>query len=335
MKTERILAVCLLVLAVSLPWALSSAAQQAPQPAPVSDLLPYRNDAVDIVLESFNGDRAELRANALEAIQWAPDRALPLIHLGMQDESPGVRFLSLYLIGKLEMRDVVAAAKPLINDPRPDVRAAVVFAFAKCGMKDERLMNLLPTFVFHDSPQVRSNAVFLLGELGDDTAVPMLRRAGLKPEGDMNPSIRWAILRVQAAEALAKLGDPRGVDSVRSAAYSGFDEVRIVAVQTIGRIGDDAFWANLNNFLVENPVEFRLAAAEALARLGRERGGMMTVMAESATHDLPTVRAQAALALGRYDRDLARGHVVRLLDDADPAVRLAAAAAVLEATAGR
>lgn len=309
-------------------------AEKLPAPNPVADLQPYRDQAIKAVVEAFQSDRAEFRAHALEAIQYAPDRALPLVHLGLNDESAGVRFMSVYLIGKLEMNAMLPAVKDLIHDPRPDVQAAVIYAFTKCGKKNDRLISRLANLIFHESPGVRANTVMLMGDLNDDTAMPMLRRAGVKPSGDMNPPIRWALLRLQAAEALAKLGDSRGLDSVRSSAYSGFDEVRILAVQTLGKLGDQSFWANLNNFLVENPVEFRLAAAEALARLGRERGGMMTVMGESATHELATVRSQAALALGRYDRDLARGYLVQLLDDPDPMVRLSAAAGVLEATAG-
>lgn len=323
----------LAVLMLCLP-AVTGLAQKQSAPDPVADLGPFRDQAIQTVVEAFQSDRAEFRAHALEAIQHAPDRALPLVHLGLNDESAGVRFMSVYLIGKLEMETLLPAAKDLIRDPRPDVQSAVIYAFTKCGKKNDKLVSKLAEFVQHASPGVRANTVMLMGELGDDTAVPMLRRAGIRPSGDMHPPIRWALLRVQAAEALAKLGDARGLDSVRSAAYSGFDEVRILSVQTIGKLGDQSFWANLNNFLVENPIEFRLAAAEALARLGRERGGMMTVMGESATHELATVRSQAALALGRYDRDLARGYLVQLLNDPDPMVQLSAAAAVLEATTG-
>lgn len=323
--------VCTLGLAACASAAPRSAAA-ATEAASGADLSAHRAAAVKVVLDAARSERAELRAQAIEAIQYAPDRALPMVQLALGDEHPAVRFSALYVMGKLKLDSLATAVRPLYQRDQPAyVRAGVVYAATRCGFAKPELIGQMGEFLFDDDPSVRANAALLLGEMGNDTAITMLRQASLMPKGDKHAPIYWALLRVQTAEALAKLGDPRGLDAVRSAAYSGFDEVRILAVQTAGRLKDESFWGNLNNFLIENPVEFRLAAAEALARLGHERG--LGVMLKSASHKLDTVRAQAAFALGQSHRPEARAALVKLLNDPSASVRLAAAAAVLEATA--
>ncbi len=308
-----------------------------PAATPLARLDAYRDDAMEIVRWSASRPDAQLRAHALEAVQHAPDLALPLVTLGLSDESPVVRFHALYTAGKLRLAALTNIFGEAFrdDDPRPSrdhVRSAVIFAAARCGVADDRTMSEMANLLQHPDPRVRANAAMLTGDLGNDTAIPLIKFATFRPKGDMSPGIAWQLLAVQAAEAKAKLGDPDGLAELRRSAYSNFDEVRIISVQALGRLGDDAFWTNFNNFLVENPVEFRLAAAESLARLDRDRGGMLTVMAEAANHPLATVRAQSAFALGQYNNDLARGYLARLLKDADPSVRISAAAAVLEAT---
>ncbi len=318
------------------PWTPATVAHPVEEIPEVATLRVHRAAALKIVLDATRSDDPLMRANALEAIQHAPDHALPVVTLALEDPEPGVKFAALYTIGELRLNALVHAAKPLIRrSEQPHVRAAVIYAAARCGVASDALMSEMAGFLQHEDPRVRANAAMLLGRLNNDTAVPLLRRAGLKPVGDMHPGIQWTLLRVQTAEALARLGDARAIDSIRSAAYSQFDEVRILAVLTLGRLGDDSFWPNMNNFLIEDPIEFRLAAAEGLARLGRHRGGMVQVMVEGATHALPTVRAQACFAMAQHDHPWTRAQLAHLLDDEDPTVQLAAAAAVLDVTDDR
>ncbi|MEM8781731.1 MAG: HEAT repeat domain-containing protein [Planctomycetota bacterium] len=320
-----------------LPGTAAARAQTVSAVEPVADLAPHREAALEIVRQAARSDNAQLRTHALEAVQYAPDLALPLVTLGLDDDSPAVRFTALYAAGQLRLTGLTGMFGEAFrrDEPAPGrdhVRAAIIFAAARCGAADDRIITQMANLLQHPDPRVRSNAALLTGELGNPTAIPLLRHSVHKPMGNKIAGIHWQLLSIQVAEALAKLDDPNGLAELRRSAYSTFDEVRVLSVQALGRLGDDAFWANMNNFLVENPIEFRLAAAEGLARLGRERGGMLSVMAEAASHRLDTVRAQAAFALGPYDHDLARSHLVRLMRDRNPLVRIAAATAVLEAT---
>ena len=321
-------AVLVLLLAFLSP---SVVAQQGAQ-APAIDLFDSRDRAVQTVIEASRSDRAEFRAQAIEAAQHIPDRARPMVQLALEDENPAVRFAALYVMGKLEFKGLERAVQPLWNQDQPAyIRAAVVYAADRCGFARDELVSQMASFLEDPDPSVRANAAFLLGEMGNDGAIAMLRQAARQPAGDKHPPIRWQILKIQVAEALAKLGDARGIDAIRAGAYSGYDEVRILSAQIAGRQGDQNFWGNLNNFLIEDPIEFRLAAAESLTRLGRPQG--LGVLLEGASYDLATVRAQAAFGLGQSSHALAKQALVQLLDDPAASVRLAAAAAVLEATA--
>jgi HEAT repeat protein len=308
----------------------SMALSNAPAEAP--PLTTVREQAVQIVLGATRSEDALLRTNAVEASQWMGGRALPVCQLALQDEHPAVRFSALYVLGKLKLLPPGSSLNAMLDGKQPPfVEAAAIYAAARGGKASDAMIGRLGRYVFHSDPSVRANAVMLLGELGNNSAVAMLRQAAQRPEGDRNTPIRWALLRLQTAEAQFKLGEGKAIDSIRGSCYSGLDEVRILAVQTLGRLDDRAMAGNLVNFLADNPVEFRLAAADALARMGNITG--LPVILEGASFDVPTVRAQAAFALGHASqRPDARGTLIRLLDDSDPAVRLAAAAAVLEVT---
>ncbi|BAM03206.1 HEAT repeat domain-containing protein [Phycisphaera mikurensis] len=327
------------------------AAAQQPEAAATAPADPDAA-AVAVILRASRSDRAELRANAVEAIQHAPDRALPLVQAALEDENAGVRFAALYVVGRQKMDDLGPAVERKLaagDEPNPSVRAAVVFAAAQLGLADDATLSRMARYLFHDDPRVRANAVLLMGEMKQPGAATMLRHASAKPAGDRHPQIEWALLRLQVAEALAKGGDAppdptsvapeltgdsagAGIRAVRAAAYSTFDEVRVLAVQALGRLGDEAFWGNLNNFLNPDdaqPVEFKLAAARSLADLGRGDRGLFVAL-PAAEHELPTVRAQAAFALGAMDAAEARSALAGLLSDPAEPVRLAAAAAWLE-----
>ena len=171
----------------------------------------------------------------------------------------------------------------------------------------------------------------LMGLTQDPAVVPVLVDAANDPMPRSDPLER-AIVRIQIAEALLNLGREESLEAIRGAAYSKDDEVRVLAVLMIGRAGDRAMKGNLINFLSRNPVELRLAAADALARIGSDEG--LSVMLECAEHPSATVRMQAAFALGQLPAQASGADKLSgLLEDAEPAVRLSAAASILDALA--
>ena len=294
---------------------------------PIKDAEPQ---AVQTLLEASRSEQALLRMNAIEAAKSMPDRAQPMVQLALDDPNPAVRFAALVTAGRLELEGIGRRALTLANDPeQPDyVQAAAIFAAHRCG--EEADLGRLAQMLYHPDLRQRSNAAMLFGLSEDPSAIPVLKDAAQQPMWRAEPLER-ELLRVQIAEALLNLGEEESLKALQGAAYSSEDEVRVLAVLMLGRANDRSMRGNFTNFLAKDPIELRLAAAEALGRIGSREG--LPVMLEAAdADDQATVRAQAAFALGQVSSDpLAAAALISLLDDPEPAVRIAAASAVLEA----
>lgn len=284
--------------------------------------------AVQTLLEAVRSDQPLLRMNAIEAAKAMPDRAQPMVQLALDDPNPAVRFAALVTAGRLQLEGVGRRAQLMSTDTdQPDyVQAAAIFTAHRCGLDAD--LGRLAEMLFHPDLRQRSNAALLFGLSEDPAAVPVLVDAAQDPMWRAEP-LQRELVRIQIAEALLNLGEEESIKALRGAAYSNEDEVRVLAVLMIGRAGDRSMRGNLINFLAKDPIELRLAAAEALARFDSSEG--LPVMLEAVDTDRPTVRAQAAFALGQLaDDPQAEAALVGLLDDPEPAVRIAAAAAILE-----
>jgi HEAT repeat protein len=328
-RPVRFVATLLVVLAVS-PLATTTVRAQPTAgeggPAVRAQFDALRDRAIEQVLLAARGEDGFLRANAIEAMQPIPTRALPLAQLGLNDEHPAVRFAALVTIGKLRLEGMGPSAVRMVDDRSPSVRAAAMFAAHQTGQDVD--ISPLAGMLRSPEPGVRANAAMLLGLIGDRSALPMLQEMSRLPLHRASAEER-EIVRVQVAEAMVALGNDRALDVMRAGAYSNLDEVRVLSVQTMGRLRDRAMMASLPPMLRDGPIELRLAAAEALARLGSPQG--LPTLLEAATHELETARAQAAFGLGLIADTRSAEALGRLLNDPSPLVRLSAAAAVLRA----
>lgn len=302
-------------------------------PLRVSEL---RERALDLLIKMTSDANPQFRGNALEAMAVTPQRLEPLIGPALGDENPGVRTIAATMIGKANLRSLAPAARPLLNDPSPFVRASAIFALAKCVLPVDQ-SPLAKLLLSDPSPRVRAHAAYLIGELGDTSAMGLLHDAarasmprGAAPESRM--------LQLQISEAMVKLGDDSQVAAIRSALYpySQDDlEVAALAVQILGQLRNRA---SMNELILlsarrdENgqfwPAELRLGVAGALARMGNDRGSFLAD--EYAANPIPVLRAQAAYVYGQIGRTENLGKLESMMSDADGLVRLSAAAAILQ-----
>jgi HEAT repeat protein len=194
--------------------------------------------------------------------------------------------------------------------------------------------------VLGDDPEAKANAALVLGELGDDSAIPMLRfaagRSAMRAGGS-----RAKIVELQLAEAMAKLGDHQALLTVRAALFTPPEQAELTALacQMCGRLGDRGAVADLSNMLAvtgatQPPGEVRLAAVTALALLDRTRVDAKVPL-EYAESDVFQLRAQAALTMGVLRDGSTMPKLLQLLADRNPMVQVAAAGAILRMTAGR
>lgn len=309
------------------------------------------------MLNAFSFDEsALLRANAIEALQAVPSRAEPVAAAALGDDNPGVRYAATMTIGKLRLKGIAPQVKPLLRDEDERVRCAAIYALIRCGEQVDR-SPLARSLLGHDL-RVSSTAAFVLGELGEPSAIALLRDVARPPrrrdpaEAEKAPPVgipdpvERVIRRLQVAEALVKLGEESGRDVIRSALYPRQREdfeAAVLAAQILGEVKDTNAAAQLVQLVEQTvpdstvdaagapeylqPRELRLAAATALAKMGYPDG---IYVAEQYRDDPdPAVRAQVAFlyrAVGRRpDRDMLAG----MLDDPSPLVQVSAAAGVL------
>ncbi|MBI1336499.1 MAG: hypothetical protein GC164_06005 [Phycisphaera sp.] len=319
-------------------------------------LEPVKGKAIDQVIASAQSTDDFLRANAMEAAQWLPQRVTPIVQAALDDASPVVRFAALATIGRLELRDMkdrvvkerddalakVSALREqsqsakLSDDERQAVEqqlsqmrsvyAAAIFAAKRCGAAID--ITPLANLMAQPDPSLRSNVALLVGMINDPSAVPMLKELARLPMPRAN-TVQSALTRVQVAEALVNLGDEDSLDAVRAGAYSSLDEVRVMSILILGRLSDRQMEKGLVVILDKPPIEIQLAAATSLMRLGRDDG--LKIMLEGSRSPIEAIRAQAAAGLGYFESPQAAKRLVEMLDDGSEQVRLSAAAGVLTA----
>jgi HEAT repeat protein len=307
------------------------------------------------VLESAAFDPwAMLRANAIEGLGAAPARAEPIVRAGLADENPGVRYVAAITAGQLGFTSVRDALTSMLDDPDESVQSAAIFALVKLGDEPDRTP--LARHLLKSDARVRANAAFVLGELGDSSAEPMLRDAGKRlaaPGGD--PTIgpgASRLLRLHMALALAKLGDKEMVQTLRAALYpSAVEEIEgaVLAAQMLGELRDEGSLAQLVRMVEYRtdgredwrrfdgqpflyPIELRLAAATSLAKMGQPDGVYVGLLAEREATAL--VRSQIAFLYGAVGGPPASRKLAAMLEDPDPAVRVAAAANLVRTVGG-
>ena len=286
--------------------------------------------AVQIVLDASHSEDPFLRANAIEAVQPARRRLIPIVQLALDDPHPAVRFAALAAIGKQTLIELSPQIERLLTDDSLSVQAAAMFALHRCSQPVD--ISPMATMLASNDPSLRGNVALLLGLMNDPSAVPMLRELAQTPM-PRAAAVQDAIVRSQIAEALVRLGDETALSAIRAAAYSQFDEVRVLAVSVMGQLGDRRMERAFVEMLTSPPIELQLAAAATLAQFGHFDEGFELVLT-ACDSPIVTVRSQAVLALVHYPDPRAREKVAILLDDPQEIVRVAAAAAALRIAGG-
>lgn len=172
-------------------------------------------------------DNPAVRAQAIEALQQtAPEEGVLWFQQGLRDEHPGVRFAACMALGAMQHAGSRELLLTRVHDDDASVQAAAVYALHRLGdvTYTSRLAELL---LRHKDPNVRNNAAFVLGELGDPSAIPLLRRA-----------VHDEAVAVQAVEAMAKLGDERAFQQLTIFTHDFRGDRRMVAINALGMLRD-------------------------------------------------------------------------------------------------
>ena len=277
-----------------------------------------RTQSMQHIEAAFASSDPFLRANAVEATQRAIGaQGAARVIAALDDSEAVVRFAGTMAAGSLELKQAYPKLKSMLDDTNPSVCVAVRYALHRLG----DVSNSRDLEIFSTSPdaRVRANVALALGLLGEPTGIRLLRPM----QADIDPAAR-----MQAFEAMYRLGDERAREKLIIGTVSAFPDDQIISLLALAGPRDNRVFKVLAGKLTSDYPEVSLAAARALGMIGSDDG--MTVALKSLSSNDPRQRAMAALALGDIGRADAQGALGKLLRDATPSVRLAAATAILQ-----
>ena len=306
-----------------------------------------RERAIVELSQAALSDSALLRAHALEGMSGAPRRAETVARAALEDVNPGVRSVAAMIIGRLELESSATLAMGLLDDRDARVRAAAIYATRNNGLAVDP--SPLASMLASRDPMVQRQAALVLGELGEDSATPLLEEALQRPV--VTNSTQDRLLRLEVANALAKLGRVSALQHLRSALHfrdREAIEAAVLAARFLGQLNDRDSAAQLVELVeygVPNtddyakltdpnheyiyPPELRLAAAQALADMGFRDG--LYVADTYRAHPSDSVRAQAALLFGTIGSVTCLSRLDTMLADESELVRVSAASSIVKA----
>lgn len=299
-----------------------------------------RERALEVIEDGSRSNAPEVRANAVEAAVLAAKRCESVIAGGLKDDNVGVRSVAAMAAGRAKIEALAPALNPMLLDSSAFVRGAAVMGLARMGKPVDQTP--LSTMLLSDSsPRVRAHAAFCLGEIGNRSALGLLRQAA-RSSVPRASDTEIKLMQLQISEAMVKLGDEETVQSIRAALYPSRPEeleATALAVQILGQVRDKGSSGAMIHLADTKdaagrplPPEIRLGIAAALAKLGSPQGGF--IADEFVADQAPLLRAQAAAVYGEIGDRASLTHLSTMLADPDERVRISAARGVLTALAG-
>jgi HEAT repeat protein len=270
------------------------------------------------LLTEAGADDPFLRCNAIEALSDVdPADAGPVVLKELSNKQASVRFAAAVAAGQIKLVDAYQPLLTMVDDPDLRVQAGVRFALHRLG--DTRLSHDLERLAGNPDPHVRGTTAFVVGLLREPSATRMLTTL----LSDKSPAVR-----IQAAEALWRMGNLRGLEDLVAFSISGYPDDQIVALQAIAETRDQRVIQHVRGELQSDYEEVSLAAARGLGMLGSDEGWDVVVPAANSKD--PRQRSLAALAMGAIGRSDLQKYLKGLLEDKEPTVRISAATAILQ-----
>ncbi len=288
-----------------------------------------KDQAVNIVQQGLADHDPRVRVTAIEVV--ADTRQVKLMHKVQQllkDNFVPVRFAASLAVGDTKYHPAQNLVEQLLGDRNENVRIAAAYAITRLG--SQQGFDILRTATASTDHQVRANAVWLLGKTGNKQALELLYWALEDKDSDYGT-------RLQAAEAIAKLGDERIYRKLWAILISAYADDRVMGVRAMGALGTEQAKNALITMLDDDLLEVRLTAAAQLGTLGYKDGEpeVLDVFNKNLTNDLDKkddierVNVLTAMAIGRIGSTKLTRFLPRLLQNESKFVRLAAARAVL------
>jgi HEAT repeat protein len=295
--------------------------------------------ARDTLFRQARSSDAEARTRAIETLGlMVGPEAGPVLLENLKHPAVAVRFSAAMACGDTRYAPAAPHMRELLTTEGTDqnIQCAAIFCLHRLG--DDTHMDRLAKILYDGSPEARANAALVMGKLG--------LQAGVKPLYDRLNTEHDSRVQFQIAESLAALKYERSYGLLTSKAWVGDPSEQLMAVEALGRMRSEKARGDLiQAFEPDHSPPVRLAAAAGLGRMGDNRGAALALESINdpdqvarecvgkRVHLTDPQKAQyqtlAALALGEMNQPGAVDVLMKLLNDKDPTVTIAAAKSIL------
>ncbi|MCZ6602779.1 MAG: HEAT repeat domain-containing protein, partial [Planctomycetota bacterium] len=195
-------------------------------------------------------------------------------------------WLALITITLLPQTDDLDLLKSRLRSDRSDVRAAAIRRLGEMNRLDAT--QLLPDLLLDPNAYVRDTCFVTLGKIDDGPAVDFLINEGMKrPESQV---------KVSLAEWVDTRRPPGGAPGLLRLLEDRSPAVRLAAAEALARIGDPSMATDLEKALRERDAGVRARMLLAFARLAPERASER--VRKGFSHRLWQIRVAAVIAAG-------------------------------------
>jgi HEAT repeat protein len=239
----------------------------------------------------FFGDREKsgLQARAIKAVSQREDEANETV------------LSALEYLGKVKSAEAVPVIMELLETEERRFLSAGFRAIGSASAGDKKLADETAEFLvdyYNDRDpgnDNRSVIITAIGTTGSSAGVEFLAEIAT------NPDERFP-LRIAALGALAKIGDPKGLDAIISCISANDQNVRSAAVAALGPFSGSAAENAILDAFRDSYYRTRIAAAQA-SRERKLASAVPFLKFRAERDDVPNVKDEAIRALGAIAND--------------------------------
>ena len=217
-----------------------------------------RKEAWDQLRKAADAANPEDQAEALRTIAELKDqRGASVMMALLTSKQPSVRAAAARGLGHLENQDARGEIERLLKDPVPAVRESAAAALADLGAKES--VPVLTQALNDGSYTVRAAVAAALLQLGQpyETVAPVIRALAQQNDTAARSSAAFALGKA------TKVNRPGAIAMLASLAADPLPGPKIVAIRSLGHIGDRAILSDLKEALHDQNEAVRATAGGA------------------------------------------------------------------------
>ncbi|MBD2740177.1 HEAT repeat domain-containing protein [Coleofasciculus sp. FACHB-1120] len=269
--------------------------------------------AIPALLQALNDEDSGVTMHATWALEKiGNDAAISALLQSLEHKSPTVRQTVLSVLERIDCDLAFSALFKALNDEASIVRVNATLGLGRLGSMGNQsaISVLLHHALKHQDSQVRERAIYALGLIGSEIAIPALLEAVRDKD---------ACIRMRAASALYRIGDESAIFILLQALKDKDSHVRRRAAEALEDTRSEVAIPALLEALKDKNYGVRMCATSALGNIGSEIA--IPALLEALKDEHPHVRLRASFALGHIGSDITIPALLEALKDKDYTVR--------------